>query len=314
MNEYLYTFACHEDERLLGGMERRALFGGDGLPAADRGRFVVSRRAIDASRSPFVKQRIAVIAEGDDPEQIAAQMERTVRLDGATFKIVYVPADEDAADYDERRRIERLIGARVVGRADMLRPGAVFGIARANGRWLFGPCKDNAAVWLRNSRKPRNYSTALGTRLARALVNIATPEPAGLRLVDPCCGMGTVLVEAMSMGIAIAGFDINPLAVRGARDNLAHFGMPQDAVAQGDMRELSGSYDAAIVDLPYNLCSVLSVGERMELLRAARRLARRAVIVSTEAIDADVATAGFAIRDRCTVSKGSFARQVIAAE
>lgn len=314
MREYLYTFACHEDEWQLSGMERRALFGGGGRPAADAGSFVVSPRAIETSRSPFVKQRIEVIAEGVDPEQIAAQVERVVRLDGATFKIVYVPADRDAADYDERRRIERLVGARVVGRADMKRPDAVFGIARADGRWLFGPCEDNAAVWLRNSRKPRNYSTALGTRLARALVNIAAPEPAGLRLVDPCCGMGTVLVEAMSMGIAILGFDINPLAVRGARDNLAHFGMPADAVALGDMRGLSGTYDAAIVDLPYNLCSVLSADERMELLRAVRRLARRAVIVSTEAIEADAAAAGFAVLDRCTVSKGSFARQVMAAE
>ena len=68
--------------------------------------------------------------------------------------------------------------------------------------------------------------------------------------------MGNVLIEAFSMGIAAEGRDINPLAIRGARVNLRHYGYDDNKVAIQDMNTLQGHYDAAILDLPYNLCSV----------------------------------------------------------
>jgi tRNA G10 N-methylase Trm11 len=146
--------------------------------------------------------------------------------------------------------------------------------------------------------------------VARAVVNIAVPVVDGTRLIDPCCGIGTVVIEALSMGIDATGFDNNPLAVRGARVNLAHFGMP-DVVRLADMRSLGGRYDSAIVDLPYNLCSVISAGERLEILESARRLADRIVIVTTGMIDDSLAQAGLVIEDRCVVRKGRFERQII---
>lgn len=112
------------------------------------------------------------------------------------------------------------------------------------------------------------------------------------------------------MGIHMIGTDINPLAVRGARMNLAHFGFP-DVVALQDMRTLTGSYDAAVLDLPYNLCSVLSPADQLSMLESLRGLTSKAVIVTTETIDALVIQAGFMISDRCVVRKGSFSRQVL---
>ena len=73
--------------------------------------------------------------------------------------------------------------------------------------------------------------------------------------------MGNVLIEAFSMGIAAEGRDINPLAIRGARVNLRHYGYDDNKVAIQDMNTLQGHYDAAILDLPYNLCSVFPEGE-----------------------------------------------------
>ena len=78
-------------------------------------------------------------------------------------------------------------------------------------------------------QKPEMYSTALSTRDARAIVNIAAPFPEGLKIIDPCCGIGTVLVEAMSMGIAIEGRDVNKRVVWGSRINLRHFGFEGDS-------------------------------------------------------------------------------------
>lgn len=212
--------------------------------------------------------------------------------------------------YEDQRGIERQIGLRIRGEAEMRKPDRLFGVACIRGRWILGECEKGEPVWLKHNQKPQPYSTALGTRVARAVVNIAVPMPSGVRVVDPCCGIGTVVIEALSMGMNMEGFDLNPLAVRGARVNLAHYGMP-DVVRVADMRTLTGSYDTAIVDLPYNLCSVMPPEERLAMLSSARRLARRIIIVTIESIDDDINHARLLVLDRCVVRKGRFERQVL---
>ncbi|GGN99335.1 TRM11 family SAM-dependent methyltransferase [Saccharibacillus kuerlensis] len=299
---YLYDFACHEEERPLCEMELRTLF--DSAPCE---KFIVSNRRMDPSRSPFVHGRLAVEAAEDSLKGMAEAASR-LELDGQTFKLRYIAAD-GTADYTERRRVERIIGAHFRGRADMKTPQRLYGIAYVKGIWLLGAYKESEAVWLYHNEKPRQYSTALGTRMARAVVNIAVPQPEGVTAVDPCCGIGTVLIEAKSMGIQMDGFDLNPLAAIGARENLTHFGLP-GTVGVADMRTLQGKYDALVLDLPYNLCSVLTTDERFEMLLGARRLADRCLIVATEDIETELEAADFFVSDRCVVRKGRFARYI----
>lgn len=319
-DKYVYVFACHEDEQALCELELRTLLG------ADMGvRYAVSARKVEPSRSPFLKLRMDVIFEADSLEELASQLS-TLTVRGATFKVVFAETDT-AVDYDRQRSVERELGMRLRGKAQMRSPEIWYAVTELGGRWLFGEGSYGEAIWLRHQQKPQNYSTALGTRLARAVVNIAVPVVAGKRVIDPCCGIGTVLVEAMSMGIDIVGYDMNPLAVRGARVNLDHFGMP-NVVEIADMRRLAphaddaaageapqlgtpSSYDALILDMPYNLCSKLPEDEKLEMLQSASRLAMRAVIVTTEEIDLLLAEAGFEIEARCTVKKGNFCRHII---
>ncbi|WP_192892969.1 TRM11 family SAM-dependent methyltransferase [Planococcus salinus] len=61
--------------------------------------------------------------------------------------------------------------------------------------------------------------------MARAVANIAVSEPAGVKAIDPCCGIQTKLVEALSMGIDIVRRDINPIVIHGSRENIAYFGL-----------------------------------------------------------------------------------------
>ncbi|CAH1206208.1 hypothetical protein PAECIP111891_02828 [Paenibacillus allorhizoplanae] len=314
--KYVYVFACHEDEQALCQLEMRTLLGAEAVIEA---RYAISARRVEPSRSPFLKLRMDVAFEADSLPELASALQ-TLTVGGATFKVVFAETDT-AVSYDRQRNVERELGLGLRGKAEMRRPEQYFAVTELGGRWLFGEGSYGEAVWLQHQQKPQNYSTALGTRLARAVVNIAVPEVAGTRVIDPCCGMGTVLVEAMSMGIDIVGYDINPLAVRGARVNLDHFGMP-DVVQIADMRTLvphptalHGSpepiYDALILDMPYNLCSVLPEDEKLDMLQTARRLARRAVIITTEQMDPLLIKADFHIDSRCTVNKGNFSRQII---
>ncbi|WP_258171091.1 TRM11 family methyltransferase [Paenibacillus sp. R14(2021)] len=305
---YLYTVACHEDELELCSMEMRSLFGVE----AEEGCVIIDKN-IQVSRSPFIRGKLEVLLNETSSAAIAEQAADAVHLDGRTFKLTFI---QGGLDYDSQRAVEKEIGWRIQGKADMRRPERLFGIAFVRGSYWFGAYEKSEPVWLRHNDKPQPYSTALGTRVARAVVNIAAPEIyEGLRVIDPCCGIGTVLIEAMSMGILIDGFDLNPLALKGARLNLAHFGMP-DVVRKADMTSLElgaeGPYDAAVLDLPYNLCSVLPEEERLAMLRSVRGLARRIVIVTTEPIDEAITQSGMRIEDRCVVRKGKFERQIIA--
>ena len=44
--------------------------------------------------------------------------------------------------------------------------------------------------------------------MARALVNIATCDDKRLSIIDPCCGVGTVVIEALDLGFNIKGYEL----------------------------------------------------------------------------------------------------------
>lgn len=206
--------------------------------------------------------------------------------------------------------IEREIGLRIEGEADVNHPELVYGIVTLGGRWYFGSYHKNKATWFRQMKKPRSYSIALSTRVARAAVNMAIPNPEGIRAIDPCCGIGTVMVEALSMGIDMVGRDINPMIAIGARTNIAHFGFTSE-VTLGDIADITDHYDVAIVDMPYNLYSSITPEEQFAILVNARRIADRVVIVAIEPMDEMITEAGFTIIDRCEAKKGAFSRHLM---
>jgi tRNA G10 N-methylase Trm11 len=305
---YIYTFACNDDERSLWGLEMRSLFG-----QHTKSLIMKSSMAIDPSRSPFIKEQIEIMYEGQSLDDILKQVEDIV-LHEETFKVIFVKindlAEEDKISYEDRRLMERDLGLHIEGEADVHNPDHVFGIVTLGGRWYFGKYRKNDAVWFLHMKKPRNYSIALGTRLARAVANIAVPNPIGVTAIDPCCGIGTVLVEALSMGINIVGRDFNPQIVQGARENIAHFEY-QCEVTFGDIADISESYDVAIIDMPYNLFSSTTPEEQLSILRHARRFASKVVIITIETMDDMITEAGFVITDRCIAKKRAFSRQVL---
>lgn len=272
---------------------------------------LISQRQINPDRSPFLSRRVDVLLTGSSAEELAERASSAqLFMEGNTFKVTYIKSG-DPYTYDEQRALERLVGSRIQGKFDMKNPDVVLGLVSVQGTWLLGICHDPERVWHKHIHKLQNYSTGLSAAMARSLVNIMAPETEGIRVVDPCCGMGNVLIEALSVGLDIRGRDINPLAIRGARTNLKHFGYPDELVTLGDMNELEGHFDAAILDMPYNLCSVLSVEEQKTMLASLRRLAPRAVIVTTEEdVRTRVEEAGYRVVDECRVWKGSFVRHV----
>ncbi|MFQ6097899.1 MAG: TRM11 family SAM-dependent methyltransferase, partial [Armatimonadota bacterium] len=143
-----------------------------------------------------------------------------------------------------------------------------------------------------------------------AMVNMAAKP--GQWVIDPCCGVGTVLVEAESVGVNAVGCDANKKMTSPARDNLLHFGLPARVFA-GDARQVAGNFDAVVTDLPYGWTAKRADGLCEQILDNARRLARRLCVVVGEDSASAIERAGYRVLRHAVQPKRRGARHVFVA-
>jgi 23S rRNA G2445 N2-methylase RlmL len=117
----------------------------------------------------------------------------------------------------------------------------------------------------RRPYKQRHVPGSLKPPVAAAMVLLANGA-SGTHLLDPCCGAGTILIEAAACGMVSVGGDINAGALSAARPNAAAAGV-QLRLQQWDARHLplaDGSVDRIATNLPWG--REVEVGtERQEL-------------------------------------------------
>ena len=105
---------------------------------------------------------------------------------------------------------------------DLLGKGIEFGLFEDKIAVLVA--LNNPEEWnKRDYGKPAadKYSGMVPPKLARMLVNITLKNSSGNTLVlDPFCGSGNILMEAMLLGCDVAGSDISEKAVRNTQKNL----------------------------------------------------------------------------------------------
>jgi tRNA G10 N-methylase Trm11 len=311
MMKYLYSFAWQRGEYELSRMEMRTFFN-----FHVEGNVLISEQKIAPSRSPYMRLRLDIWHEAETIELLVAAVQH-VDLHGKTFKIHCLNNSQDAIEPKLTRSLRndymRQIALSINGEPELDQPDILLGLVFVDNCFYFGQLHEGESVWLKHMQKPEMYSTALSTRDARAIVNIAVPYPQGLRIIDPCCGIGTVLVEAMSMGISIEGRDLNKRVVWGSRINLSHFGYEPN-VEIGPIEEAKEGYDVAIIDMPYNLFTHTTDDLQQSIITHARRIAKRVVIVTIESMDDKIANAQLSIKDQAVLKKGKFERQVLICE
>lgn len=301
--EYFYIINYPKFEEDLCKMEMKYLF--NKIPEE---KYLFSNYYINPSRSPFIKQCISVIYSGESLEEIINKIVSD-KFSCEDFKVSYIKLDDEEIDYDERLKCIREIGLVIIGESEMYDPKIMLGVAKVEGRWIFGAYEKNDYEWHIHDRKPYKYSIGLGIKVSRALVNIAVGNDLCCTIVDPCCGVGTVLIEALSLGFNIKGYEINESIGENAKKNLEFFGY-DDVVTIGDMHNIKDYFDVAIVDLPYGLFSRITLKEQIEIIKTTRRIAGRMVIISFEDIDSHIISSGFKIIDKCYVCKGKFKRYI----
>ena len=105
------------------------------------------------------------------------------------------------------------------------------------------------------------------------------------------------------------GYEINTPVAGNAKQNLSWFGYP-DVITEGDMHDIKEHFDVAIVDIPYGLYQQITAAEQMEIIKTARRIANRLILVTFENMDQMIREAGFELIEKVVVSKGKMYRYV----
>jgi tRNA G10 N-methylase Trm11 len=166
----------------------------------------------------------------------------------ATFRVIARVLQERSFLRTElRRQLARAIG-RQQPRWRQADPAGleVWVVEYQPGRFVAGLRVSDARMRQHDGRDTERRG-ALRPTVAAAMVRLAG-QPDGV-MVDPCCGSGTILAEAIRAGWRAEGSDIDPGAVRAARKNA-----PDAVVRQGDVRRLElagGSAGACVSNLPF---------------------------------------------------------------
>lgn len=83
--------------------------------------------------------------------------------------------------------------------------------------------QDIEAYGARDQARPKRDARVgmLPPKLAQIIINLTSPPSQKVRLLDPFCGTGVILQEAMLMGYHVLGSDIDPRMVEYTKANLA---------------------------------------------------------------------------------------------
>ena len=196
-------------------------------------------------RAAYLSTGVRLIAQGATLDALAADVAR-LSFSADRFRIECVGVSGQA-NLQKQKAILTIADV-IQGAPDLDHPQRRFLIIIHDDGFYFGEIMVTATRSYReHDAKPYRTSSSLPSQLARAMVNLAYPAH---MILDPCCGTGSILLEACATGVTALGIDRNPKMVGMTRQNLFYFGY-QAVVERGDARQCAISTDAVVTDLPY---------------------------------------------------------------
>ncbi|MBB3696734.1 methyltransferase [Flammeovirga yaeyamensis] len=294
--QFLYLIKYNSNETQLCRLETKLLFNQE-----LEGNHFFSDIEFEPDHSAFIKKRVEIlIASSDYDELLLLIKSKKIHVEG--FKLEYIKLKGDDIEYRPRLDKLRDIGYIISGEPDYYHPTITYALFYQSGVYYFGKSVRDDAEWQQHNNKPCSFSNSLSMNTAKTLVNIASFGDKSKRLIDTCCGVGTVMLEGCYGGYTIEGCDINIKSYHHTLKNLDHYGYKAE-VYHSDIKDLDQQYDAAIIDLPYNLYSA-STDEIMEnIIASASKIAKRLVIVSIADIKEVIDKYGLKLVDFSTVDK-----------
>ena len=307
MKKYLYIYNYSPNEKELCEMEFKQIFDEN-----MKSKYYFSNLNFPYQRSVFIKGRLDIINISHQFKNIVEDIKQK-KLCYYHFKVIYLKNEITHVDYQESLQRCKDIAFPIDGSVNMQNPQTVFAITKIKDQWIFGIYHDEM-TWSLRYHKPHSYSHSLNVRDARTLVNIAVGNNENMTIVDLCCGIGTVVLEALSMGLNIRGYDINRDVSYQARLNLEHFGYDPLFIERKDIHHLKQHFDVAIMDIPYGVYSPFTYKQQVSLIEATTNITHRLVLVTHICMNEELERIGYQIIDQCQIIKGQFKRYITLCE
>ncbi|MBM6841356.1 methyltransferase [[Clostridium] spiroforme] len=301
MKEYFYLFNYPPEDRDLCHLECQYLF------HQPFQQCLVTSRNIDVDTSVFIKAKIDIWAFDQDFLQLMEKVKAMHKV-YERFKVIYLKNPKVHVDYQESLKRCQDISWYIDGSVDMAHPLHTIALTKLDQGWYIGYYHHGVPSWKKHDSKPHTFSNSLDIRLARTLINIAGENDFSKTLVDPCCGMATVVLEGLALGYDIKGFDISREISWKARNNLIYFGYDGMKIRRQDIRECLQHFDVAIIDIPYNLYTPVTYLQQCQIIEAARKICDKLVLVSYEQMDQELQRAHFVIADKVLRKKTEYVK------
>ncbi len=297
---FFYLLMGPQEEMELAAAELEALAG-----CSVRGRVAATLAPVDVTESAYTRLCAEQLAVGANlAELCAAATDAQLAYDD--FRVqVYRPAPKVTASSTE---IVRSIADCIRGHPNLDNPRTELAVVLTAGCWRLGRVISRSNQrWHRQAHRPHHYSHALPAQIARALVNmVAAP---GDVLLDPCCGVGTVVAEALDMGIWAVGVEANPKLATRTVENLQALHLPPNIVV-GDARTIAGNFTTAVIDFPYGRSSQVTPQLYTDILLNLRpQVSRMAVVMAQPAQDL-LLSLGFRLLHQVQVTRGKLTRHI----
>lgn len=296
MDTYLYQVKYRQFEAELCALEVKSLFG-----FALKEKSFFSNKLVNPSISPYIKNRLQIIYRSSELENIVEQIKKEGIL-AEDFFVKYVALTKEDSYVKERKEIAKKVGYVITGFPSFTNPKIVFGVTFYRNEWYFGVLEENNPKWREHNDKPYAYSSSIDMNVAKAIINIGTKGDFSKRIIDPCCGVGTVLLEGHFAGYDICGWEINEKVAKSACANLSHYHYPANVTA-GDIEDIADRYDVSIVDLPYGNFTPTTKENQIKIIQHAKRISKRVVLVSSEDMTQELATHSLKVLDHCALNK-----------
>lgn len=296
MHIYRYNYEPHSEE--LVKFEIGCIFG-----CSINTDFIVTDYLINPNRSYFLNYRIDVLCSGSSVDQIVQWVSNS-GMNYEAFKIEFIDVKSDVMEY--RTRIDYCIeiANSIDGYGQMKNPTITFVVTYVDGIWYFGELIRNDRSYERLHGKVHTYSHSMSCELSRTVVNIAVGQE-NPTLIDPCCGIGTVIAEAYDLGYDIEGTELNWLVYDKAKENLEALDIPANIQRQ-DMHDINNQYDVSILDIPYGLMSKTSVELQTGLIAKCFDISDKLVLISNEEAEHLIEATKWNISNKIKIPKANY--------
>lgn len=303
---YIYNLNYNKPDHNLCAFEFKALFDDE-----FKDKVFFTNKEVDLSISPFLKNRIEIIYKEKTFNEI---LDLIIADDFSAndFFVKYVAMYNRDPNINQGKKLSKEIGLRIYGFPSFESPKIMLAITYYEGYWYFGFLKQNNYEWRAHKQKPYSFSSSLGVNMAKVLINVASRGDNSKRLIDTCCGVGTVILEGVFAGYNICGWEINSKVAELARLNLAHY-QYNAKIVTGDMKDIKEHFDAVIADLPYNNFSHFDEEKQFDIIKHAKQIANRMIIVTSTDIREKLYAEQLKIIDYCRAEKtikGNFTRYI----